>query len=243
MTNNFEKYQKLADNTYFRRLGKVVKIVGLTIESVGPDAKLNDLCRIIIDKNSAVGILEEFKKKHPDTKVTATFFVNGGIFNQSEYNDKILKWMVENGYDIGNHTQTHLDIKKSSGDRVQKEIAYVYYKLEELIPGKYVKIIALPFGSPYTKTHDNFKYVLSTTYNNKTYDTEAALRVGWEPEVSCFDKDFDKTFLKRCRAYDNNGKEFDIEMVFTNLEKNRYISDGDPNTITIKESNYLLGKE
>ena len=192
---------------------------------------------IIIDKNSAVGILEEFKKKHPDANVTATFFVNGGIFNQSEYNEKILKWMVDNGYDIGNHTQTHLDIKKSSSDRVQKEIAYVYDKLEEMIPGKYVKIIALPFGSPYVKTHDNFKYVLSTTYNDKTYDTEAALRVGWEPEVSCFDKDFDKTFLKRCRAYDNNGKEFDIEMVFKNLEKNRYISDGDPNTITIKESN------
>ena len=198
---------------------------------------LDDKGNIIIDKNSAVGILEEFKKKHPDANVTATFFVNGGIFNQNEYNEKILKWMVDNGYDIGNHTQTHLDIKKSSSDRVQKEIAYVYDKLEELIPGKYVKIIALPFGSPYTKTHDNFKYVLSTTYNNKTYDKEAALRVGWEPEVSCFDKDFDKTFLKRCRAYDNNGKEFDIEMVFTNLEKNRYISDGDPNTITIKESN------
>ena len=59
MTNDFEKYQKLADNTYFQRLGKVVKIVGLTIESVGPDAKLNDLCRIIIDKNSGTSILAE----------------------------------------------------------------------------------------------------------------------------------------------------------------------------------------
>ena len=39
-----------------------------------------------INKNIAVGILEEFKKKHPDANVTATFFVNGGIFNQSEYN-------------------------------------------------------------------------------------------------------------------------------------------------------------
>lgn len=198
---------------------------------------LDDKGNIIIDKNSAVGILEEFKKKHPDTNVTATFFVNGGIFNQSEYNDKILKWMVENGYDIGNHTQTHLDIKKSSGDRVQKEIAYVYDELEKVIPGKYVKIIALPFGSPYVKTHDNFKYVLSTSYNGKTYETEAALRVGWEPEVSCFDKDFDKTFLKRCRAYDNNGKEFDIDMVFNMLKKSKYISDGNPNTIVIKEEN------
>ena len=198
---------------------------------------LDDKGNIIIDKNSAVGILEEFKKKHPDTNVTATFFVNGGIFNQSEYNDKILKWMVENGYDIGNHTQTHLDIKKSSGDRVQKEIAYVYDELEKVIPGKYVKIIALPFGSPYVKTHDNFKYVLSTSYNGKTYETEAALRVGWEPEVSCFDKDFDKTFLKRCRAYDNNGKEFDIDMVFNMLKKSKYISDGNPDTIVIKGEN------
>lgn len=198
---------------------------------------LDEEGNIIIDKNSAVGILEEFKKKHPDMNVTATFFVNGGMFNQSEYNDKILKWMVENGYDIGNHTQTHLDIKKSTSERVQKEIAYVYEELEKVIPGKYVKIIALPFGSPYVKTHDNFKYVLSSTYNDKMYETEAALRVGWEPEISCFDKDFDKTFLKRCRAYDNNGKEFDIQMVFTSLEKNKYISDGDVDTITINESN------
>ena len=144
--------------------------------------------------------------------------------------------MVENGYDIGNHTQTHLDIKKSSSDRVQKEIAYVYDELEKVIPGKYVKIIALPFGSPYVKSHDNFKYVLSSTYNNKTYETEAALRVGWEPEVSCFNKDFDKTFLKRCRAYDNNGKEFDIDMVFNSILKTtKYISDGNPDTIVVKE--------
>lgn len=197
---------------------------------------LDDNGNIIIDKNSAVGILEEFKKEHKDVNVTATFFVNGGIFNQSEYNDKILKWMVENGYDIGNHTQTHLDIKKSSSDRVQKEIAYVYDELEKVIPGKYVKIIALPFGSPYVKSHDNFKYVLSSTYNNKTYETEAALRVGWEPEVSCFNKDFDKTFLKRCRAYDNNGKEFDIDMVFNSILKTtKYISDGNPDTIVVKE--------
>ena len=46
---------------------------------------------------------------------------------------------------------------------------------------------------------------------------------------------FDKTFLKRCRAYDNNGKEFDIEMNFKLLDKNRFISDGDKDIITIPE--------
>ena len=197
---------------------------------------LDDQGNIIIDENSAVGILENFKKKHPEAKVTATFFVNGGIFNQKEYNEKILHFLIDNGYDVGNHTQTHLDIKKESGDRVQKEIAYVYNELEKIIPGKYVNIIALPFGSPYSKSHENYKYVLEGSYDGKTYTTKAALRVGWEPEVSPFDKDFDMTFLKRCRAYDNNGKEFDIEMVFKNLEKNRYISDGNIDTIVIKES-------
>ena len=34
----FDKYLQLADKTYFNRLGKVTKIVGLTIESVGPNA-------------------------------------------------------------------------------------------------------------------------------------------------------------------------------------------------------------
>ena len=197
---------------------------------------LDENGNIMIDKNSAIGILEEFKKNHPDDGVTATFFVNGGLFNQPEYNEKIIKWLVDNGYDVGNHTQNHLDIKKAESAKVEKEIAYVYNKLEEIIGEKYVKIIALPFGSPYSKTHDNYKYVLNGSFEGKTYETLAALRVGWEPEVSCFDKNFDMTFLKRCRAYDNNGKEFDIEMVFKLLENTRYISDGDENTIIIKES-------
>ncbi|MBQ8192943.1 MAG: polysaccharide deacetylase family protein [Bacilli bacterium] len=198
---------------------------------------LDENGNIIIDPNSAVGILEEFKKNHPDTTVTAIFFVNGGLFNQPQYNDKIIKWLIDNGYDVGNHTQNHLDIKSSSSDKVQKEIAYVYKKLDEIIPEKYSKIVALPFGSPYSKTHANYKYVLNGSYDNYTYETISALRVGWEPELSPYDKDFDMTYLKRCRAYDNNGKEFDIQMVFKNLEKNRYISDGNPNTIVISSNN------
>jgi flagellum-specific ATP synthase len=59
VTYNLDKYYQLADRNYYRHLGKVVKIVGLTIESVGPNAKLNDLCRIIIDKNRNISIMAE----------------------------------------------------------------------------------------------------------------------------------------------------------------------------------------
>ena len=46
MIVDFEKYKKIEDKTFFRKLGKVVNVVGLTIESAGPDAKLGDICRI-----------------------------------------------------------------------------------------------------------------------------------------------------------------------------------------------------
>ena len=55
----FDKYLQLADKTYFNCLGKVTKIVGLTIESVGPNAKLNDLCRIIIDREQNISTMAE----------------------------------------------------------------------------------------------------------------------------------------------------------------------------------------
>ena len=189
-----------------------------------------------IDPNCAVGILEEFKKKYPDYNITATFFVMAGIFNQSTYNEEILNWLIDHGYDIGNHTTIHPDFTTISTEKTKEVVGKMYQKLDELIPNKYVKIVALPYGSPYKKDHANYQYILKGNYNGYEYETQAALRVGWEPELSPFNKNFDKEFLKRCRAYDNNGKEFDIEMVFKNLGKNRYISDGDVDTIVIKES-------
>lgn len=46
---NFDKYEKLAERSFVSQLGKVAKVVGLTIESIGPEAKLNDLCLIKSD--------------------------------------------------------------------------------------------------------------------------------------------------------------------------------------------------
>lgn len=194
---------------------------------------LDENGEIIIDPNSAVGVLEEFKKKYPDFNVTATFFVNGGLFQQSEYNEKILNWLVDHGYDIGNHSYSHADFTTISKEKSAQEIGSLYNLLDKYIPGKYVNIVALPFGSPYDKEHENFPVILNGSYNGIEYKTDAALRVGWEAETSPFSLNFDRTFLKRIRAYDNNGVEFDIEMNFDILENNRYISDGDKNTITV----------
>lgn len=109
----------------------------------------------------------------------------------------------------------------------------MYELLENIIPNKYEKIVALPFGSPYTVNKNNFKHILSGTYNNKNYQTISTLRVGWESEYSPFHKNFNKMFLKRIRAYDNNGIDFDIKMNFKLLEEKKYISDGNKEEVTI----------
>ena len=63
---NLEKYKNVKDCLFFKKLGKVVNVVGLTIESAGPDARLGDICRIIPSEEGAKPILAEvvgFKDK------------------------------------------------------------------------------------------------------------------------------------------------------------------------------------
>jgi len=199
---------------------------------IGKDEEGN----LIFDPKSALGILESIKEKYPDFNVTATFFLNSGLCNQPEYNEEIMKYLVNNGYDIGNHTTNHANFSNISQDKTKEVVGKMYQILENVVGDKYVKIVALPFGSPYSKTHSNYKHILSGEYDSKSYETIAALRVGWESELSPFDTRFDKTYLKRCRAYDNNGVEFDIEMNFKLLDKDRYISDGDKDTIVIPKN-------
>ena len=198
---------------------------------------LDDKGNIIIDENSAVGVLEAFKKKYPDYNVTAIFFVTGALFNQPEYNEKILHWLVDNGYEVGNHTLGHNNLNNTTASETQKVVGGMYQKLADILGDKYAKIIALPYGNPTSNKHANYPYVISGEYDGYKYETLGAMRVGWEPEVSSYHKEFNPLYIKRCRAYDNNGKDFDIEMVFRMLDKNRYVSDGEINRIVTSKSN------
>ena len=83
-----------------------------------------------------------------------------------------MNWLVENGYDIGNHTYSHVDSTKIDKIKTQSEVGKMYKMLDEIIPLKYVNIIALPFGSPYRLDHENMKYIFNSNYNDKNYNTK-----------------------------------------------------------------------
>ena len=59
VTFNRGKYEVLKEKTYYKKLGKVVNIVGLTIESIGPDAKLSDMCLIRGEDDDSLEVMAE----------------------------------------------------------------------------------------------------------------------------------------------------------------------------------------
>jgi flagellum-specific ATP synthase len=66
MPLDLEKYRKITEKPFCRQFGKVVNLVGLTIESAGPAARLGDVCHILPEEETADPIMAEvvgFKDK------------------------------------------------------------------------------------------------------------------------------------------------------------------------------------
>jgi hypothetical protein len=120
----------------------------------------------------------------------------------------------------------------------------MYKKLDQIIPGQYVNIVALPFGSPETMgpEHPEYEKIFAGNYEGFEYTTKASLLCAWTRSYSPFVRDFENRRIRRIRGYDNNGEYWDIEDNFKQLnDGKRYISDGDPNTIAFPASDNSSG--
>ena len=56
---HFGKYEKIAEESFFAKKGKIVNVVGLSIESAGPDSKLGDVCYIYPEDKTKKPIMAE----------------------------------------------------------------------------------------------------------------------------------------------------------------------------------------
>ena len=197
------------------------------------------------DPTCAIGILEKIKTEYPDYNVTATFFVNDTLFENGEETDKkVMKWMVDNGYDIGNHTRDHAKLGGCSAEEIEKQVGYMYKKLDSIIPGQYVNIVALPYGSPESMgpEHPEYEKIFAGTYDGFEYTTKASLLCAWTRSYSPFVRDYEYRRIRRIRGYDNGGEYWDIEDNFKQLNNGkRYISDGEPDTIVFPSSDNSSG--
>lgn len=73
------RYLQVTDRFFYNCYGKVAKVVGLTVESIGPEAKLGDLCRIVVDKESGNYVMAEVVGFHDNCLLLMPYESMDGI--------------------------------------------------------------------------------------------------------------------------------------------------------------------
>lgn len=207
---------------------------------------VNEDGKLVANKNSAVGIIEEFNKTHPDFGVEGTFYVNLGnsTFQGEGTLEERLKYLVDKGFEIGNHTYTHINLTNAKdSDHIQKEIGLNQKTMFELIPGYKMNTFSLPYGAPSKNLQ---KYVEKGEYEGVKYENLAIMEVGWDPALSPVSKNFNPLSVHRVRASGIKPVDADLAWWIKNLTREgQYISDGNPDTVTVpksKEENIDTGK-
>lgn len=201
----------------------------------------------IIDPNSAVGILEEFKKEYPDFNTTASFFIFGSnAFRQPEFLEYKLNYLIDNGYNIGNHTIDHRGMKNiEDKEIIQEAIGKQVKVINEVLQDYEVNTYALCYGE--RPSEELELYLEKGSYEGINYKNIGVLNVGWNPALSPIDAKFNPLSLPRIRAseikVDNVGIYNWLEY-FDNNPSKRYISDGVKEVITIsKDKEELIDNE
>lgn len=192
---------------------------------------------LVANKNSAVGIIEEFNKTHPDFGVKGTFYVNLGnsTFNGQGTLEQRLKYLVDKGFEIGNHTYTHINLKETKdANKIQKEIGLNQKTMYELIPGYKMSTFSLPYGEP---SKDLKEFVYKGEYEGTKYENLAIMEVGWDPALSPVSKSFNPLSIHRVRASGINPVDADLAWWIKNLSRDgQYISDGNADIVSVPKA-------
>ncbi len=188
-----------------------------------------------IDPKCAVGILEDFYKKRPDFGLKATFFVYYPVpFRQKDLVEYKFKYLVERGMDIGNHTYGHANLGQLDAAGIQEQLGRMALETEKYLPGYNVNTLALPYGANAKEQYR--EYVQRGEYEGFEYQNDIVLLVGSNPAPSPVDKKLDLRRVPRVRATDDPAISTGMYDWLDYFDKNpheRYISDGDPNTVVI----------
>ena len=195
-----------------------------------------------IDPDTAVGILLEFAEEHEDFDAVGSFYVLGSLFGVSDDRGaEKLQHLHELGFELGNHTLTHERLDHLDADGVQRELAQGADNIRDAVPEAEVRTMSLPLGL----WPDDRSLAAEGSHDGTAYEHEGILLVGSNPAPSPFDDEFDPLAIPRIRSlppesYDPDDPEglmtsgywFDV---FEQAPERRYVSDGDPGTISFPE--------
>lgn len=177
---------------------------------------------------TAVAILLEVAAQNPGFRPVATMYVNGDPFSDSG-GRRTLPWLVQNGFEIGNHTVDHENLKKIDSAEVQAQFADNVAAITAAVPGIEVTTMALPFGiSP-----NEASLAVAGSSGGVSYSHAGVMLVGSNPSPSPFAADFNPAKIPRVRSQGPDGEEpeYGSATWLDRLAANpggRFTSDGDP---------------
>jgi peptidoglycan/xylan/chitin deacetylase (PgdA/CDA1 family) len=192
--------------------------------------------KLIIDPDSAVGIMEDFKKENPDFNSTATFYLFGtNPFRQKDHIEFKLNFLIENGYDVGNHTYNHAYLNELEEEGIRFQLGRQVEVIKYYIPDYDMTTLSLPYGL--RPEGDLEKHVINGSYDGFEYNHTAVLNVGSHPSYSWADKRFDFKEIPRIRvsSTEENQESEEWYKYFEDKYDYRYISDGVKDIITVPE--------
>ena len=158
-----------------------------------------------VDPDCAVGILESFAAAHPDFGLAATFFVlpaadpPNHLFNQPEYEDEKLRYLVRKGFEIGNHTFWHANLAQVSETEARRQLALAVKRIREAVPDYTPKALALPLGN-YPKDK---RFLLQGAFEGTAYRHLGVMKVSGGPAVPPGHPAFDPLRIPRIQAVES----------------------------------------
>lgn len=180
--------------------------------------------------DSAVGILEAMEQTCEGWQAKANFAFYWPVPFRETDPDLIarkLRYLVEHGYDLSNHTYNHDNLKELSDDEVQENLAKAEAELAAIVGDDYrVRSITLTQGI----WPNNKDLAMAGEWDGFRYVHDIAFEVGFMPTRSPHHVDYDPRSVQRVQAY---LPEFERWIAWLDEEPGRrLVSDGDPMTVT-----------
>lgn len=224
---------ELLDGTFALPAGTSPVVLTFDDSSPGQFRYIERNGRLEIDPECAVAILEAFGRAHPEFGLKATFYVLPGaaqphrLFGQPEHEARKLQYLVGRGFEIGNHTLWHATLSKYPEAAVRKQLAQAQQWIERLVPGYRLRTLALPMGA----YPQQLEWAIQGSADGVSYRHEAILQVAGGVVPSPFSRRFDPYRLPRIQAVES---ELAYWLgYFDRHPGDRFVSDGDPATVTI----------
>lgn len=203
--------------------------------------------QLVVDPTSAVGILMDFLKTHPDWKAKGlfcmlpaaeaghAFFGDKGIQGQkTEWRFPKVQFLVKQGFELCNHTLWHAKLSKYPDAVVQEQFARGAMAIDSAVPGYKVRGMALPYG---LWPKNRALTLRGSWYDKKgkrsvVYSHEAVFEVAGGPARSPFDPQFNPKALPRVPLQGGTKLTTTLnEMDKASGKWARFVSDGNSKTV------------